>query len=393
VRAYHDKDKIIPQYETLLHILTAAHKWEFKTFKEKLRHMKLASLLPRQLRRLKEMSQENRVMQTRLAVLEHNIGTLERTDQQYAERLTALEGHVEQLATLERHRAEQQQEIAVQQELPAQQVRFLVAENIRLNQLLRELIYLNRLKRSYTGSQTKESFDYQWREVGAGQWMPSNLDFLRTIPDLIVERTQLPKEWFPDKRVLDAGCGSGRWTYGLLKLGARVTACDQSQGGLAATRALVEGAGLGPGKFYQKDLLKLDLEPNSFDLVWCFGVAHHTENPIHVLKNLSALVVPGGWLFMMLYGFPESVDAFRAQAMYEEWRRRLLPLSFTEKVDILKQHYPPELVHGYFDAYSPPINDLFTWEWIQNFFQNEGFDSVHRTIPHPNHHFVARKIR
>jgi len=330
--------------------------------------MDLASMLPRQLRRLKEISRENREMQAKLAIL------------------------VEKLETLEHDRAEKQPAITVQQELLEQQVRFLVAENIRLNQLLRELIYLNHLKRSYTGSQTKESFDYQWQEVGEGQSMPSNPDFLHTTPDLIVERTQLPREWFPGKRVLDAGCGSGRWTYGMLKLGAHVTALDQSQGGLAETRALVNSAGLGSVEFYHKDLLKLDLEPHSFDLVWCFGVAHHTENPLQVIRNLITMIAPGGWVFMMLYGVPESVDAFRTHAMYEEWRRRLLPLSFTEKVAILKQHYPPELVHGYFDAYSPPINDLFTWEWIQNFFQNEGFDSVHRTIHHPNHHFVARKI-
>jgi SAM-dependent methyltransferase len=355
--------------------------------------MDLVSLLPRQLRRLKEISQENREMQARLAILEHN---LELAGQQYTERLAALEGHLQNLEhNLELAGQQYTERLAALEgkvDTLEQQARFFVVEDIRLNQLLRELIYLNNLKRNYTGSQTKESFDYQWREVGEGKWMPSNPEFLRTTPDLILERVQLPKEWFPGKRVLDAGCGSGRWTYGLLKLGAHVVALDQSQGGLNAARALVESEGLGPGEFYQKDLLKLDLEPNSFDLVWCFGVAHHTENPIQVMKNVITVLAPGGWLFMMLYGFPESVDAFREQAMYEEWRRRLLPLPFTEKVAILKQHYPPELVHGYFDAFSPPINDLFTWEWIQNFFQNEGFDSVHRTIHHPNHHFVARKI-
>jgi SAM-dependent methyltransferase len=271
-----------------------------------------------------------------------------------------------------------------------QQINFLACENIRLNQLLRELIFQNNLTRSPTASQTRESFDYQWREVGEGAWMPSNPDFLKKTPDMIFKLTQLPREWFPGKRVLDAGCGSGRWTYGLLKLGAQVTAFDQSKGALEEARALVEGLGI--VEFLQRDLLELDLKPNSFDLVWCFGVAHHTENPIKAIKNLISIVAPGGYLFMMLYGYPESTESFHEQATYGEWRRRLLPLSFAEKVEILRKHYPEELVHGYFDAVSPQINELFTWEWIQSFLQNEGFDSIRRTLDNPNHHFIAQKV-
>jgi SAM-dependent methyltransferase len=271
-----------------------------------------------------------------------------------------------------------------------QQIRFLISENIRLSQLLRELIYQNNLSRPPTALQTKDSFDYQWREVGEGAWMPSNPDFLKKTPDMIVERTQLPREWFPGKRVLDAGCGSGRWTYGLLKLGAQVTALDQSKSALEETRALVNG--LGSVELLQRDLLKLDLEPNSFDLVWCFGVVHHTENPIKTIKNLISMVAPGGYLFMMLYAYPERTASFSELATYEEWRRRLLPLPFDKKVEILRQHYPADLVHGYFDAVSPQINELFTWEWIQAFLQNEGFDSIRRTLNHPNHHFIARKV-
>lgn len=280
--------------------------------------------------------------------------------------------------------------IPVESRLLNQQVRFLVAENVRLNQLIRELIYLNNLKRTYTGLQTKDSFDYQWREVGEGQWMPSNPEFIKKTPDYICEWTQLPKEWFANKRALDAGCGSGRWTYGLLKLGATVTAYDQSAGALQETRNLVKD--FANVKLQQQDLLELNPEPHSFDLVWCFGVAHHTENPLKVIKNLLPAVAPDGYLFMMLYAFPETADDYREKALYEEWRRKLLPLSFTEKVDVLKQHYPAEQVHGYFDAVSPPINDLFTWEWIQAFLQGEGFDSIRRVPDQFNHYFVARKV-
>jgi 2-polyprenyl-3-methyl-5-hydroxy-6-metoxy-1,4-benzoquinol methylase len=270
-----------------------------------------------------------------------------------------------------------------------EKVRFLITENIRLNQVIRELIYFNRLKRSDAGAQTKESFDYQWGEIPEGKWMPSNPDFLNKTPDLISKWTHLPASWFQGKDILDAGCGSGRWTYGLLKLGARVTAIDQSLNAIGETKSLIQD--LHPAELRQEDLIELRLEKNSYDMVWCFGVAHHTENPIQVIKNLIRAIVPGGYLFMMLYAFPQTIDDYETKASYEEWRQKLSPLSNTEKVDILKKHYPPGLVHGYFDAYSPLINDLFTWEWIQTFFQNEGFEEIYRVPDEFNHYFVARK--
>ena len=257
-----------------------------------------------------------------------------------------------------------------------------------MNQLLRELVYLNNLKRSMSGSETKESFDYQWRRLPEGTGMPSDAVFFDQIPQMILERTDLSKGWFAGKRVLDAGCGTGRWTHGLVTLGARVTAVEQSEAGLREAKSLVGDTD--NVQWLQRDLLDLDLAAHSFDLVWCFGVAHHTENPIRVMKNLIQTVAPGGYLFMMLYGYPGDASGFEVQADYEGWRRRLAPLPFAEKAGLLKQRYPPDMVHGYFDAVSPPINDLFTWEWIQGFLQQEGFDSIHRTIDHGHHHFVAR---
>jgi hypothetical protein len=93
----------------------------------------------------------------------------------------------------------------------------------------------------------------------------------------------------------------------------------------------------------------------------------------------------------MLYGYPLTAREFAVHASYEEWRQRLMALPFAEKVAALRQAFPPEQVHGYFDAVSPPINDLVTWEWIQAFLGEQGFEAFERTLDHPNHHFVARR--
>lgn len=268
-------------------------------------------------------------------------------------------------------------------------VRFLAADHLRLNQLVLELLWRNDLKRGSTGNQTRDSFDYQWGEIPAGEAMPSNPEFLAATPQRIVEWTRLPAEWFKGKRVLDAGCGLGRWSYGLAKLGAHVTAIDQSRNALEATKKLVSP--VGEIEILQKDLLNLDLPPASFDFVWSFGVAHHTENLLKAFANICQCVKPGGWLFMMLYGWPEDRVGFSGKADYEEIRQKTMHLSFAEKVEFLRKRYPAEVVHGYFDAISPLVNELVTFEWIQTFLQAQGFERIQRTVQHDNHHFVAQR--
>ena len=43
---------------------------------------------------------------------------------------------------------------------------------------------------------------------------------------LTEEELQIRPEWFAGKRVLDAGCGRGRWSYGFASLGTDVTSVD-----------------------------------------------------------------------------------------------------------------------------------------------------------------------
>ena len=73
--------------------------------------------------------------------------------------------------------------------------------------------------------QTLASFDYQWRELPEADALLSDEWFRANVARIISDELLcLKPEWFEGKRVLDAGCGTGRWTVGLLELGAEVTA-------------------------------------------------------------------------------------------------------------------------------------------------------------------------
>jgi SAM-dependent methyltransferase len=232
--------------------------------------------------------------------------------------------------------------------------------------------------------QTLASFDYQWRELTQGgalltdDWFTQNVD--RIISD---ELLCLEPQWFWGKRVLDAGSGNGRWTVGLLRLGCDVLAVDASSHALdRVSEAVREHA---PGSLDRLetravDLLDLpaDLAAERFDLVFSFGVLHHTGDTYAALRNVAALVRDGGVLFLYLYG-QQSVSG-RSRAALELRRLALAPLPFELKRRLIAKRGVD--VHQAFDQLSPMINTRHTFEQVHGWLEDEGFSGIEQTIDH-----------
>jgi 2-polyprenyl-3-methyl-5-hydroxy-6-metoxy-1,4-benzoquinol methylase len=140
-------------------------------------------------------------------------------------------------------------------------------------------------------AQTKASFDLQWDELPTGVQLLGSPKFEREAQALVELYTGLPATWFKDRSILDVGCGNGRWSYALSRLGARVTAIDASENGVANAQ---KHCGAFPGFSARGgDLLEPLGVDRQFDLVWSFGVAHHTGNTQLCVANFSEAVRPG----------------------------------------------------------------------------------------------------
>jgi ubiquinone/menaquinone biosynthesis C-methylase UbiE len=111
-------------------------------------------------------------------------------------------------------------------------------------------------------------------------------------------------ERWKGKKVLEVGCGIGTDTINFARAGARVSAVDLSDESLKVARQRAKVFGLEDKIcFYHANAEELSLfvPVESYDLVYSFGVIHHTPNPSNVIAQIRRYMTPSSELRMMLY--------------------------------------------------------------------------------------------
>jgi len=107
------------------------------------------------------------------------------------------------------------------------------------------------------------------------------------------------------KRVLEIGCGLGTDTMNFARAGARVTAIDLSGRSLDLARQRAKVFGLEDRiEFVEADAEQLSstVTPTAYDLVYSFGVIHHTPHPARVLEEIAThFAGPETTLKVMVY--------------------------------------------------------------------------------------------
>jgi len=106
------------------------------------------------------------------------------------------------------------------------------------------------------------------------------------------------------KKVLEIGCGIGTDTINFARHGALVTAVDLTERSLEVARQRARVFGLEDRiRFIQANAEELSsaVPVDGYDLVYSFGVIHHTPHPERVLNQIRNYVRPGGTVKIMVY--------------------------------------------------------------------------------------------
>ncbi|MBU0492667.1 MAG: class I SAM-dependent methyltransferase [Chloroflexi bacterium] len=95
--------------------------------------------------------------------------------------------------------------------------------------------------------------------------------------------------------VLDAGCGTGRFSIPLAERGVQVVAVDASPAMLAVARRKAGEAGVASHiTFVQGDVEHLSFAPGSFDGAVSIAVLRHFPSPAVGIGELARVLRPGG---------------------------------------------------------------------------------------------------
>lgn len=104
-------------------------------------------------------------------------------------------------------------------------------------------------------------------------------------------------------RLLDAGCGSGKYLIPLQMRGFDVIGVDVSPGALklAAKGSVCRGLDI---KLFSADICHMPFQDTAFDIILCYGVLQHlmSEERELAIREFRRLLRKGGKLFLEVFG-------------------------------------------------------------------------------------------
>src|SRR5262249_15514681 len=130
-------------------------------------------------------------------------------------------------------------------------------------------------------------------------------------------------------KILESGCGTGRWMAFFETLGNQSFGLDDSPGPLRVARAHDPDM-----RLVRSDALSSPFRSDSFDVAFSSYVAEHFPNGPEVLfREIHRVLKPNGLFFVVVPFnnlFRRAVVNPSLRALYALWRLRGRPLGFTE---------------------------------------------------------------
>jgi ubiquinone/menaquinone biosynthesis C-methylase UbiE len=113
----------------------------------------------------------------------------------------------------------------------------------------------------------------------------------------------------PGDRVLDAGCGPGRFTLELARLGAQVVAADISPGQLDLHRRYTADVEHAVEERVVADVLSLPFADDAFDATVCYGgaVSYVLDRAPEAVAELARVTRPGGHVLISVMSLVGSL--------------------------------------------------------------------------------------
>lgn len=175
------------------------------------------------------------------------------------------------------------------------------------------------------------------------------------------------------KKCLDDGCGGGRYSIALKKMGAlSVDGVDGSEEAILDARSRAKQLGITGCRFSVQDVLNLDFQDNSFDFVMSYGVLHHTTDIFKGIKECYRVLRNGGSFFLFLM----SCNGLRYDIV--KWLRLILKdvnPSITRSF-MIAMGYDPRKIFNFMDNLHVPIHVNVSKNELEKMLLDIGFSEL-----------------
>ena len=178
------------------------------------------------------------------------------------------------------------------------------------------------------GEVLKESVRQHWEEEACGTRGLTNHDRREFFNSLERERYLLEPyirqfarfEQSAGKRVLEIGVGAGTDFINWVRAGANATGIDLTLQGISLTRERLQLENR-TAELRVSDAESLPFEDGTFDLVYSYGVLHHSPDTEQAVAEVRRVLKPGGKALVMVY-YARSWVAFMLWLIYCAGRLR-----------------------------------------------------------------------
>ena len=138
---------------------------------------------------------------------------------------------------------------------------------------------------------------------------------------------------FKDLKILDIGCGGGLLSEPMTRLGGKVTGIDAAEKNIKIASAHAAKAGLAID-YRNVTVEELAKTGEKFDIILNMEVIEHVADVPLFLKSCSALLKPGGLMFIATIN--RTAKAFAFAVVGAEYILRLLPIGTHDWKKFLK---------------------------------------------------------
>ena len=181
------------------------------------------------------------------------------------------------------------------------------------------------------------------------------------------------------KRIIEVGSGTSQLSIALaINTNNEIVAFDTTLASLKLGSDFSERHKINNCMFVNGDISSDSFMPNYFDLVWCSGVLHHTEDAEKEFKTIIKWARQNGYVVIGLYNLYGRMRTVFRQVLYRLFGKSKFGKFIISLLDpMLRARISKERKEAWFcDQYEHPIESLHTLDEVLQWFDANSIEFI-----------------